>query len=205
MVRGQSSLVSLPLSWSCCPVVQVLLAPPFRPVHRLYRPLTAGGPGVATFRGTLPLAAPAGGLSCEGDGQDEQQSTKKNTNMKTNTTNKTGGKALGQSEQFTAPTGVSKYIVILHGGKEQVVTFPFEAKHADVFGYVRQECREAVQAISAGFFISQGDAFWSGGESDSLNLPSRPADRELIQAFLKSADRQAWDLTLLAQAARANF
>ena len=124
--------------------------------------------------------------------------------MKTTTTSKTERKALGQSEQFTAPTGVSKYIVIQWQGKEQVVTFPFEAKHADVFGYVRQECGE-VQAISAGFFISERDSFWSGGESDSLNLPSRPADRELIQAFLKSADRQAWDLTLLAQAAKANF
>jgi len=123
--------------------------------------------------------------------------------MKTNTTSKTERKALGQSEQFTAPTGVSKYIVILHGGKEQVVTFPFEARHADVFGYVRQECREAVPAISAGFFISERDSFWSGGESDSLHLPSRPQDRQLIQAFLKGADRQAWDLTLLAQAARA--
>ena len=122
--------------------------------------------------------------------------------MKTNTTSKTERKALGQSEQFTAPTGVSKYIVILHGGKEQVVTFPFEAKHADVFNYVRQECGE-VQAISAGFFISEQAGFWSGGESDSLNLPSRAADRELIQVFLKSADRQAWDLTMLAQAAKA--
>jgi hypothetical protein len=158
---------------------------------------------VATFRRNPSTGRPGWrSLAGEGDGQDEQQSTKKNT-MKTNTTNQTGGKALGQSEQFTAPTGVSKYIVIQWQGKEQVVTFPFEAKHADVFGYVRQECREAVQAISAGFFISERDSFWSGGESDSLNLPSRPQDRELIQAFLKSADRQAWDLTLLAQAAKA--
>jgi len=124
--------------------------------------------------------------------------------MKTNTTKKTEVKARGQSEQFRAPTGVSKYIVIQWQDREQVVTFPFEARHADVLAYIRQECG-AAQAISAGFYISQGDAFWSGGESDTLNLASRPQDRELIQAFLKSADRQAWDLTLLAQAANANF
>ena len=106
--------------------------------------------------------------------------------MKTNTTNKTGGKALGQSEQFTAQTGVSKYIVIQWQGKEQVVTFPFEAKHADVFGYVRQECREAVQAISAGFFMGDVESLWAGGESTSLELPARPQDVELVRAFLTS-------------------
>jgi len=121
--------------------------------------------------------------------------------MKTNTTSKTEMKARGQSEQLRAQP-VSKYIVILHAGREQVVTLPFEARHADVFDYVRQECGE-VQAISAGFYISQEDAFWSGGESDTLGLPSRPQDRALIQTFLKSADRRFWDLTLLAQEAKA--
>jgi hypothetical protein len=95
---------------------------------------------VATFRRNPSTGRPGWrSLAGEGDGQDEQQSTKKNTNMKTNTTNKTERKALGQSEQFTAPTGVSKYIVIQWQGKEQVVTFPFEARHADVFGYVRHK------------------------------------------------------------------
>ena len=45
--------------------------------------------------------------------------------MKTTTTTKTELKALGQSEQFTAPTGVSKYIVIQWQGKEQVVVTNF--------------------------------------------------------------------------------
>ena len=121
--------------------------------------------------------------------------------MKTNTTKKTEVKARGQSEQFRTQTGVSKYIVIQWQGREQVVTLPFEARHADVYRYICQECGE-VQAISAGFYISQGDAFWSGGESDTLNLASRSQDRELIQCFLGSADRRAWDLTLAAQEAK---
>ena len=91
-----------------------------------YRPLfSGGGPGVAPPEGKLHWPPRLAVFYCEGDGQDEQQGTKKNTNMKTNTTNKTERKALGQSEQFTAPTGVSKYIVIQWQGKEQVVVTNF--------------------------------------------------------------------------------
>jgi hypothetical protein len=55
--------------------------------------------------------------------------------MKTNATSKTEGRAQEQSKQLRAQP-VSKYIVILWGGKEQVVTLPFEARHADVLAYV---------------------------------------------------------------------
>jgi hypothetical protein len=95
---------------------------------------------------------------------------------------------------------VSKYIVILWKGHEQVVSFPFEVKHADILAYVRQECGEA-EAVSAGFFIHEPDAFWCGGESTTLNLKSRPEDRGLVQSFLNSAERRLWDLTLMAQEA----
>jgi len=65
----------------------------FRPVHPLSRPLFGRGAGRGAFRGTLPLAAPAGGLSqAKGDGQDEQR--KKKT-MKTTTTKEAAGSVSG--------------------------------------------------------------------------------------------------------------
>jgi hypothetical protein len=97
---------------------------------------------------------------------------------------------------------MAKYVVICWQGREQVVTFPFQAKHAEILRYVSQECG-AVQAISAGFFIDEADAFWHGGESTTLKLPSRPQDRQLIQAFLSSSDRRLWDLTITAAEAQA--
>jgi len=96
----------------------------------------------------------------------------------------------------------AKYIVIRWNGKEQVVSFPFKAKHADVFRYIRQECGD-VQTVSAGFYCQEPDAFWCGGESESLNLKSRPEDRQLLQSFLSSPDRRQWDLTIMAQEAEA--
>jgi len=108
-----------------------------------------------------------------------------------------------KSELQNRTTQVSKYIVILWHGQEQVVIFPFEARHADIFNYVRQECGD-VQAVGAGFYISEREAFWCGGESDTLNLQSRAQDRELIRAFLSSPDRRLWDLTAMAQEAQAS-
>jgi len=134
--------------------------------------------------------------------KDEQQSTKKKT-MKTNTTKPIEGRARVQSEQgFRAQPEMAKYLVICWQGREQVVTLPFQAKHAEILRYVSQECGE-VQAISAGFFIDEQDAFWHGGESTSLNLKSRPEDKQLIQVFLTSADRRQWDLTIAAAEAEA--
>jgi hypothetical protein len=116
--------------------------------------------------------------------------------MNTNTTKTVGAEARGQSEQgFRAPAGFCKYIIILWQGREQVVSLPFTVKHADVLAYIRrQECGD-VQAISAGFYYCGQDVFWHGGESTTLNLKSRPEDRQLLQSFFSSADRAAWDLT----------
>jgi len=125
--------------------------------------------------------------------------------MKTNTTNQTAGtRAQEQSEQGFKAQGAefAKYIVIRWNGKEQAVSFPFNAKHADVLRYVRQECGD-VEAVSAGFYCQEPDAFWCGGESESLNLKSRPEDRQLLQAFLSSPDRRLWDLNIMAQEAEA--
>jgi len=107
-----------------------------------------------------------------------------------------------QNAVSTTPAEFAKYIVLLWQGKEQVTVFPFTAKHTDIFRYIRQECGD-VQAVSAGFYINEPDAFWSGGESDSLNLKSRPQDRELLQAFFESEDRGQWDLTQLSAQAQA--
>jgi hypothetical protein len=143
---------------------------------------------VATFRGTLPLAAPAGGLSGEGDGQDEQQSTKKNT-MKTDTTSKIERKALGQSEQFRAQTEASKYIVIQLPDREQVITFPQAIKHVDALAAVKRQHPTAT-AISAGFYLYDEGALWTGGMSDTLNLASRKADNALVLAFIGNPEAE---------------
>ena len=107
-----------------------------------------------------------------------------------------------QNMSNTTSAEFNKYIVLTWQGREQVTVFPFQAKHADIFRYVRQECGD-VQAISAGFYINEPDAFWCGGESDTLNLKSRPEDRQLLQAFFESEDREQWDLTQLSAQAQA--
>jgi hypothetical protein len=124
--------------------------------------------------------------------------------MKTNTTIQTERRARVQSEQvFKAQPEVAKYIVLRWQDREQVTVFPFQAKHADIFRYIRQECGD-VQAVSAGFYCNEPDAFWCGGESDTLNLKSRPEDRQLLQAFFESEDRRQWDLNITAQEAEAS-
>ena len=74
--------------------------------------------------------------------------------------------------------------------------FPFKVKHADMMDYIREQAPDA-RAVSAGFFYHGANAFWHGGESDSLALKSRPQDRQLLQSFFSSPDRALWDLTLL--------
>jgi hypothetical protein len=123
--------------------------------------------------------------------------------MKTTTTAKTERRAQEQSEQgFRAPEGeFNKYIVLRWQGREQVTVFPFATKHADVFGYMKRECPE-LEAISAGFFIVEGGEVWATGNSESLNLTSRPEDRQALESFLQSPDRQLWDLVRLSEQAR---
>jgi len=98
---------------------------------------------------------------------------------------------------FRAQGEFAKYIVMHWQGREQVTVFPFQTRHADVFGYMRRECPE-LEAISAGFFIVDNGEVWSTGNSESLDLASRPEDRQAIEAFLESPDRQLWDLVRLS-------
>jgi hypothetical protein len=96
----------------------------------------------------------------------------------------------------------AKYIILTWNGREQVLVFPFNVKHEDMLEYIRAEYPE-VQAVGAGFFRKEADALWSGGQSDSLNLKSRPKDRRLLQAFFGSPDRRTWDLTMMTREAEA--
>ncbi|MEI8290570.1 MAG: hypothetical protein WCH99_13960, partial [Verrucomicrobiota bacterium] len=69
-------------------------------------------------------------------------------------------------------------------------------QHSAVFEYIRKD-NPAARAVSAGFFYEEPGAFWHGGESETLGLPSRPQDAQHIQSMLKSADRRLWDLRVL--------
>jgi hypothetical protein len=80
---------------------------------------------------------------------------------------------------------MAKFIIISFQGREQVVAFPFEIQHAAMLAKM-QRTHGNVQAISAGFFLGDVEKLWAGGESTSLELPSRPMDVELVRAFLTS-------------------
>jgi hypothetical protein len=121
--------------------------------------------------------------------------------MKTTTTTKTELKALGQSEQFTAPE-FHKYIILLWQGREQVTVIPFQMRHADVFAYMKGQCPE-LEAVRAGLFIVDNGTVWTTGNSESLNLSSRPEDALAIESFLASPDQQPWDLVRLCAEAQA--
>ena len=60
-------------------------------------------------------------------------------------------------------------------------------RHADVFAYMKGQCSE-LEAVRAGFFIVDSGSVWCTGESESLNLSSRPEDAQTIEAFLASPD-----------------
>ncbi|MGA2248420.1 MAG: hypothetical protein ABSH48_25915 [Verrucomicrobiota bacterium] len=124
--------------------------------------------------------------------------------MKTNTTinrTKKTVKALGQSEQFTAPE-FHKYIILLWNGREQVTVFPFEMRHAEVFHYMKRECPE-LEAVRAGFFFVDNGSVWCTGDSESLQLSSRPEDARALESFFASPDQQPWDLVRLCAEAQA--
>ena len=101
----------------------------------------------------------------------------------------------------TTSAEFSKYIVLTWQGREQVTVFPFSLRHAEVLRYMQRECPE-LKAVSAGFFIVEGGEVWVTGNSESLNLTSRPEDRQAIEAFMESPDRQLWDLVRLSEQAR---
>jgi hypothetical protein len=106
-----------------------------------------------------------------------------------------------QNMSNTTSAEFSKYIVLTWQGREQVTVFPFSMRHADVFSYMKRECPE-LEAVSAGLFIVDNGEVWSTGNSESLNLTSRPQDRQAIESFLESPDRQLWDLVRLSEQAR---
>jgi hypothetical protein len=91
---------------------------------------------------------------------------------------------------------LAKYIILLWQGREHAVAFPGNIQHSAVFEYIRKD-NPAARAVSAGFFHAEPDAFWHGGESETLGLPSRPQDAQHIQSMLKSSDRRLWDLRVL--------
>jgi hypothetical protein len=102
----------------------------------------------------------------------------------------------------TTSDAVVKYLVVVFGAREQVVTLPFAARHADVLEYLQGEC-PGVRAVSGGIVVNGGDGrLWVGGQSTTLGLRSRPQDRGLIEAFLSSEDRRVWDLAHLAGEAK---
>jgi hypothetical protein len=103
---------------------------------------------------------------------------------------------LNRTAQLVGKAEFAKYIVLTWGDREQVVSFPFKVKHADMMDYIREQTPDA-QAASAGFYFDGANAFWCGGESDSLALKSRPQDLQLLRSFFSSPDRRQWDLTLL--------
>lgn len=91
-------------------------------------------------------------------------------------------------------TEASKYIIIELQGREQVVTFPNATKHIDAFNAVKEQ-HPTAKAISAGFFLYDAGALWTGGMSDTLNLVSRNLDHALVMEFLTSGDRYQWQFT----------
>jgi hypothetical protein len=80
---------------------------------------------------------------------------------------------------------MAKFIVISFPGREQAVVFPVEIQHAAMLAKM-QKAHGDVKPISAGFFMGDVAALWAGGESSSLELPSRTQDVEIIRAFLTS-------------------
>ena len=104
---------------------------------------------------------------------------------------------LSRSEQSSGKAGeAAKYIIIIWNQKEQVIAFPINVQHAEVFKYTKEEAPH-IQLVSAGFFMGDTEALWVGGESTSLDLKSRPQDTALVKSFLTSPDRSLWDLTLV--------
>ena len=78
-----------------------------------------------------------------------------------------------QNAVSTTPSEFAKYIVLLWQDREQVTVFPFSVKHAEVLRYMRRECPE-IKAVSAGFFIGEGDTVWCNGGSESLSRHAGP-------------------------------
>lgn len=88
----------------------------------------------------------------------------------------------------------AKFIVIAIDGREQVATFPQDIKHVDAFEAVKRQY-PAAKAVSAGFYLYDDGALWTGGMSDTLGLDSRNEDHALVMEFLTNGDRYQWQFT----------
>ena len=94
----------------------------------------------------------------------------------------------------TTTPEVSKYIVIHLNDREQVVAFPHAIKHVEAFDAVKRQ-HPTAKAISAGFYLYDDGALWTGGISDTLNLVSRNLDHGLVMEFLTNGERYQWELS----------
>src|ERR1035437_5979259 len=102
---------------------------------------------------------------------------------------------LNRKANSTKPTPeVSKYIVIQLNDREQVVAFPHAIKHVEAFDAVKRQ-HPTAKAVSAGFYLYDDGALWTGGISDTLNLVSRNLDHGLVMEFLTGGDRYQWQFT----------
>ena len=106
--------------------------------------------------------------------------------------------AQGQSDRVVTTTEgeFAKYIVLTFQGREQVTVFSFSRSHSEVLRAALRECPDT-QAISAGFFMADGNSIWCSGGSESLGLAGRPEDQQALEAFLRSPD-QSWNLLHLS-------
>ena len=153
-------------------------------------PAFTGGPLWCPLK-TTPTSRPCfAGLGVKAT--DQELNFDKKKHMQTKSKN---FRLKNQTSISTKPTPeVSKYIVILLDDREQVVTFAHSLQHADVFEAVKRQHPRA-KTVSAGFYLYDAGALWTGGQSDSLNLVSRKSDHALVMEFLNNGDRYQWQFT----------
>lgn len=76
-----------------------------------------------------------------------------------------------------------KYLIIPNDdGTESPIIFDGKLKHKDVADKL------GIKPVSAGFIIIPHGHMFCGEGSESLNVESRPHDKELIQKFLGMTD-----------------
>jgi hypothetical protein len=113
-------------------------------------------------------------------------SSKKNPFMQPTPTNQISRL---QSRTALSVKEAEKFIIVAIESHEQVVTFSPAIKHVDAFDAVKRQY-PAAKAISAGFYLFDDGALWTGGMSDTLGLNSRKADNALVMEFIKNPDPQ---------------
>lgn len=164
-------------------VLFVATPPPSFSFFALTWPTSPGGLRGA-LRRFLPRAAPAARPDFVKGDRPKTNSQARVLRKKNTMKNQDSNTGL-QSRAEQSGAEAAKFIIILIQGREQVVAFPVTIQHSEMLASIRQQHRE-VQAVSAGFFMGDVEALWAGGESTTLDLPSRQQDVELIRAFLAS-------------------